>query len=456
MYNNLPALTDNILWDDKLLAGSYSLLGKEAIETALLEYINAVNQLKGEWYPFKESPLSLWLSQYEQLTLYQPGLLSAERIIMSDVLDEAALMVQGLEMSTAIDQFVQVPDSDRLNEVRIMVTHFVRFIKQHFSLIQAGFIAFTPSMSVREEMHRKKQLLRDNASRHFLKSVMPDTVVQFYERSLKIQGIERVDEGGLFRAVSDKALPDEIHLELKDCTSPYSNGFIYQKVRPLKKNDDGTISVEITRGKHSSRKGYERWVQGAANRSIYFHYQGILSDLHQSRTLGASMVTGCQLQGRVLEKIDLAGQLSRRMLEVEVPFLHNLSVNDIFRIRNDYEDSVAAFRRSLRNCALEIEQAKNPDEIYQIQLRFGERIADEGLEDLRKKLRAWKRQSILDTSLMGVPAVLGFLGAPAYSTLATGAASLLQAALGAYRNHQEVTGHPSWFLLRLQEKKRTE
>lgn len=115
---------------------------------------------------------------------------------------------------------------------------------------------------------------------------------------------------------------------------------------------------------------------------------------------------------------------------------------------------MTAFRRSLRDCALEMEQACSPEEIRQLQLRFRERIADEGFEDLKKKLSNWKRQSMQDTALLGIPAVLGNMGAPAFSALASGAASLLQAALGAYRNHKEITHHPSWFLLRTSDSKR--
>lgn len=61
-----------------------------------------------------------------------------------------------------------------------------------------------------------------------------------------------------------------------------------------------------------------------------------------------------------------------------MPFLQELSLEEIFRIRTDYEPSVTAFRRSLRDCALEMEQASDHEKIRQLQLRFRERIADEG------------------------------------------------------------------------------
>lgn len=454
MYNNLPALTGSILWDEKLLSSDYETLSEEALSAALQGYLQAVNLLKGEWHAIQNSPLRLWIARHDQLTLYRPGLLSAEQIILTDALEEAASRLNSAGMAAAVERLVQNHDGDRLKDIKTDVAQFVRFIRKNFALIQAGFIAFSSSVSTRMEQQRKTQLLEDNSERHFLQGVMPQAIAQLYERSLKIKGIERVSNEGHIRYVSEKTLPGEIRLELRDCISPYTNGHMFQNLRPIRKNEDGTLTVEITRGKPQSRSSYRRWVQGAANRSIYFHYRGLLADLSQSSQTGASLVTCCPLQGKILERLDASGRLSRRMLEIEVPFLRDLSLEDIFRIRTDYEPSVMAFRRSLRDCALEMEQASGPEEISQLQLRFRERIADEGLEDLKQKLSDWKRQSMQDTALLAVPAVLGYMGAPAFSALASGAVSLLQAALGANRNHREITRHPSWFLLRTLNNKR--
>ncbi|EME1703937.1 hypothetical protein ACSD42_004133 [Cronobacter sakazakii] len=448
MYNNLPALTESILWDDGLLAADYAALDARRLEDALKGYLQAVSLLRGEWHTLQGSPLSLWIACHDQLTLYRPGLLSAERIILTDTLEEAALRLDTLASSEAMDHLVYHNATDRLADIRTGVAQFVRFVKDNFLLIQAGFIAFTPCESARQEQQRKMQLLQDNPDRHFLHSVMPPAVAQLYERSLSVRGIRRVGEEGHFRFVSEKTLPDEIMLELRDCLSPFTNAYMYQELQPVEVKEDGTFRARITRGKHENRKGYDRWVRGAINRSIYFHYHGLLTDISQSARTGASLVTRCPLQGKILQKLDASGRLSRRMLEIDLPFLQDLSLHDIFRIRTDYEPSVTAFRRSLRNCAVEMERASGPDEIRLLQQRFQERIADEGLDELHQKLSIWKRRSIQDTALLAVPAVLGYMGSPSLLNMAAGAVSLLQAALGAHRHHEDVTHHPSWFLLR--------
>ena len=448
MYNNLPALTENILWDDSLLSSEYTALDAEMMENALKDYLQIVSMLRGEWHTLQDSPLSLWIARHDQLALYRPGLLSAERIILTDTLEEAALQLATVESTEAMVRLVHNGETDRLTAIRIGVAQFVRFVKENFQLIQAGFIAFMPCESARQEQQRKMQILQDNPDKHFLNSVMPPAVAQLYERSLTVRGIKKISDEGNYLFEPDTSLPDEIRLDLRDCLSPFTNAYIYQELHPIQVNEDGTFKARITRGKHENRKGYDRWVRGATNRSIYFHYRGLLTDISQSVRAGASLVTRCPLQGKILQKLDASGKLSRRMLQVELPFLQDLSLQDIFCIRTDYEQSVTAFRRTLRDCAVEMERASGPEEIYLLQQRFHERIMDEGLDDLRQKLSTWKRRSIQDSVLLTVPAVLGYMSSPSLPNLAVGAVSLLQAALGTHRHHQDVKNHPSWFLLR--------
>ncbi|VVK73438.1 Uncharacterised protein [Klebsiella pneumoniae] len=451
MYNNLPALTENILWDEKLVAADYATLSEESIRSALKDYLQAVSLYRNDEHLSCGSPLSLWMTRFDQLALYRPGLLSAERIILPDALEESAMRLGSTDMALAVDLLVQNHHTDRLDNIRHDMARFVRFVREHFALIQAGFIIFTPSESVRQEQQRKIGFVDENAARSFLSSVMPPAIVEYYTRRLKVRGVERISEEGQIRFVPENRLPNEIWLELKDCQSPYTNGHIFQNMRAVSKNADGSTTVEIYRGKLRNRSHYDHWVQGAVNRSLYFHYTGLLTDLSQANLSGASLATLCPFQGKVLEKLGAPGSISRRMLEIDLPFLPNLSPEMLFRIRTDYASSATAFRRALRDCALEMEQAADPREIRLLQQRFQERIADEGLEDLREKLRGWKRRSLQDVALLSVPAVLGYIGAPAVTSLAAGAVSILQATIGVWRNYQDVTRHPSWFLFRARD-----
>lgn len=451
MYNNLPALTENILWDEQLVAADYATLSEESLRSALKDYLQAVSSYRNDEDIFLGSPLSLWMTHFDQLALYRPGLLSAERIILPDALEKASLQLGSTNLALVVDLLVQNRHTDRMDNIRHDMARFVRFVREHFALIQAGFIIFTPSESVRQEQQRKVGFTDENAARSFLSSVMPPAIVEYYTRSLKVRGLERISEEGHIRFVPENRLPGEIMLELKDCLSPYTNGHIFQNMRAVSNNADGSTTVEIYRGKLRNRSHYEHWVQGAVNRSLYSHYTGLLTDLSQANQSGASLATRCPFQGKVLEKLGAPGSLSRRMLEIDLPFLPDLSPEALFRIRTYYAPSATAFRRALRDCALEMERAADPAEIRLLQQRFQERIADEGLEELREKLLGWKRRSLQDVVLLSAPAVLGYIGAPAVTSLAAGAVSILQATIGAWRNYQDVTRHPSWFLLRTRD-----
>lgn len=448
MYNNLPALIDSILWDEQLLAGDYTQLSESVFHDTITAYLAAVDSMRGEWHPKDSSPLGLYIAYYEDLPLYRNGLLCTERVLLNDELFDVSLHLQRSSMDMALDQFIHEPDRNRYAELRQKAAIFVRFVKTNFALIQTGFIAFVRSESQRDTMKRKSQLIEDNAAPHFLKSIMPSNIATLYERSLNVRGLERIGNSNRFRFIPDVQLPNEIMTTLKECLSPYTQGHMYQSIRPFSENEDGTITMEITQGQHTNRRDWAHWVQGATNRTVFYHWLQLLTDIRQARACSSSLGACCPLQGKILQKIDGNSNLTRRMLTVETPFLDGLTLQDIHRIRTDYAPSFTAFQRSLRDCALEMERAKNVDEICLLQGRFHERIMDEGLNDIREKMVIWRRRSTVDTVLLATPVILGFLGAPPLATLASGAASLLQAALSVTRGADEVRAHPSYFIFK--------
>lgn len=74
------------------------------------------------------------------------------------------------------------------------------------------------------------------------------------------------------------------------------------------------------------------------------------------------------------------------MLEVDLPFLQDLSRHDIFRICTDNEPGIIAFRYTLRDSTIEMERTSGPAEIILLQQRFRDRIAAEGQDALHQKL----------------------------------------------------------------------
>lgn len=51
MYNNLPAMTESILWDEKLLSANYAALSEDTLRGALENYLQAVNARRGYCLP---------------------------------------------------------------------------------------------------------------------------------------------------------------------------------------------------------------------------------------------------------------------------------------------------------------------------------------------------------------------------------------------------------------------
>ncbi|EPW7977691.1 hypothetical protein ACWPSR_003787 [Cronobacter turicensis] len=449
MYNNLPVLMENILYTDSLVNSYYSSLEENTISEALNEYRLRIDDLiKNGLNEDEQSPLNIYLSGGEQIYSYKHGLLSMDKVILDDVLYEISLRNNNSTSDVMLSPFIQEDKQEKIDLTKKAISNFISFIKNNFELIRAGFIAFSRSNSMLEEAERKGKIFAENADRNFIYSFLPREVATMYERKLKVQPIRRLANTNKIKFVSEKTLPPEIMLEITDCESSYVNGYMYQSIVDSKLKDDRTFDFRLVLGKHENKRSYDSWVQGAVNRTIFFHYNTLMLNLKQSYAYGASLGTSCPFYANVLKKIDAQNNVSRRMIDVNIPFLDGLTPTEIFRIRTDYEDSFLSFRKVLRDTSYEIERSQSKKDIDLINKQFNERIMDEGLSDVKEKLKEYKRKSIKDFALETTPLIIGYLAAPSTTTLTVGAFGLLKNIYDVWNDSGEVKRHPSYFILK--------
>lgn len=450
IYNNLPSLTTNVLWDTKLQADEYKSLNDVVLYDAITQYISDIESNSQEWHAADTSPLSLYITDYQDICSYQKILLSTEKVILNDVLFDIYMDLQDSHMDLMVTHFIDNAQKQAQIEVRQKIVKFMQFVKEYFDLIQSGFIAFTFSLVSHHKRTQKTKIILDTPDPKFLQSVMPEFIAKIYTEKLKVKGIKRIENTNMLSFVPDEYLPNEIMLELDGCLSPYVNGYMFHTLEYIQ-NNNGTINSRITRGQHTNLNDWKSWTRSSSNRSIYTHWMNLLMSLQQSANNHASFGAYCPLQSQILKHIDGNNNITRRMLNINTPFLNNISLHNIHDIRLNYEASFSTYLSSLRDCALEIERAKDDSEITLLQKRFQERIMDEGLNDVSSKIAAWKRKSTIDTALITIPVILGFLTAP--SSIVLSAFPLMQAIYGAYTNRETFRIHPSYFIFKASTKK---
>ncbi|MCA6983270.1 hypothetical protein ACIPSR_19725 [Pectobacterium sp. CHL-2024] len=455
MYNNLYALTQSLFWVDRLLDQEYENIELSELLIELDEYNKKIDSLIIEkTNSVQESRLNVYMAGNSNIEKYKSGLFSMDRVILDDVLYSLSLRYSVNLSENVVGKFIEKDIQEKVEHLRKEISRFIRFAKENFDLIRGDFIVFVRRESAIRDSERANGILDDNADANFIFQYLPRNIASLYENRLSVKNIERLSNTNKIRLLHSNILANEIMLEIKNCESPYTNGYMYQHIKNAIDNGDGTMSMEIVMGKHSGKKSYERWVQGAKNRTTLFHYKNLITDLNQAYSGKASLGTYCPFHGEILRKLDQKNEVQRVKLSIDVPFLEGLTPRELYKIRTDYESSFNSFRSVLREAAYDIEAESDPYKRQLINQHFVERVWDEGLTDIEQKIQAYKRKSRRELFLNITPSLIGFIGAPNSVSLTTGAFTILKEIFNLTGHSSEIRSHPSYFLLMTSKSKK--
>ncbi|EEC3415186.1 hypothetical protein G5F33_002731 [Salmonella enterica] len=456
MYNNLYVLTESLFWVDRLLDQEYEGIELNELLIELAEYNKKIDSLIIEQKNhIQDSRLNIYMAGNRNIERYKSGLFSMDKVILDDVLYSLSLRYRvNLSESVVVGNFIESDSQEKVEYLRKEIARFIRFAKENFDLIRGEFIVFVRRESAIKDSERANGIIDDNSDANFIFRYLPHNIACLYENRLSVQNIARLNNTNKIRLLNRNVLANEIMLEIKGCESSYTNGYMYQHIKNAIDNGDGTMSMDVVMGKHSGKKSYDRWVQGAKNRTTLFHYKNLISDLSQAHSNRASLGAYCPFHGEILRKLDQKNEVQRVKLSIEVPFLEGLTPNELYKIRTDYESSFNAFRSVLREAAYGIEAESDPYKRQLINRHFVERVWDEGLADIEQKIQAYKRKSKKELFLNIAPSLLGFIGAPNSVSLTTGAFTILKEIFNITSHSSEIKNHPSYFLLMTSKSKK--
>ncbi|HAU5565753.1 TPA: hypothetical protein JD264_18325 [Serratia fonticola] len=450
MYNNLNALMDTVFWVDRHHENAYADLSFDRIVSELSAYNAAIDRLiTSELHAVSGSRLNIYMAGDWRVSNYRSGIFSMDRVILDDALHNLSMRFTENDADDLINTVLHQDQDENLRSLRLNIRQTITFAKDNFELIRGEFILFTRSLSEEKDSQRRNGIIEFNDNKNQIYKYMPPTVATLYERSISVTNLKRLSGTNSVKNISKHELANEIQLELRDCLSSYTNGYMLNNIVDPVEAGDRRIKMKLTMGEHADKAAYERWVQDAKNRTMLFHYSHLLTNLGQAVAMKASLGTYCPFQGQILQKLDKPNEVQRRTLTVQMPFLNGLTPTELFRIRTEFEASFNAFRTVLRDTASEMEKEANPEIRDLINRRFIERMWDEGLTDIEEKLRSHKKKSVRDLAFQSVPSVLGMIVTPGISSFTTGALALLQNVFGLSQDTREVKSHPSYFLMKI-------
>ncbi len=377
-----------------------------------------------------------------------------DSVIINDEIIDALAYIQDYEVNNKI---IYMPDNP-ITHAKIIVSDFIKYISKNRLLISNGSIQIIPSRAREYESNKKRIVLTNQADEHSLWDLIPQNTINIYKKSMDIKPIKRVGQNGgdiYFKELNRKTIAGELAVTISDCNSPYVNGYIFSRARTYKDEHGNIKIIENSRVDSipESRTTYDNWVAGVRNRTIREHFTNLSLNLSLAKEINSSLGYNCNFTNRILNNINKEGNIKRKMLEVDTPFLTGLSSETIAKIKNDYGDSFDAYKRVLRDTAYKLQLTTDKYHIEMINKEFKERIYDDGIRDIELAITSLRKRSLSELVIESGVAAVGFIDIrfTMWGLISAGI-GMTKTIKSIKRDHETVKSHPSYFLLKISKK----
>ncbi|MBU3892805.1 hypothetical protein KH388_08790 [Serratia rubidaea] len=395
------------------------------------------------------SPLNIYMPNNKDIEYFRKSLLTMDVIILDDEIINSYILLKDADVSNAI---IQSSNSRSLTDIaKNNVANFMRFIKNHSSLISNGTLGFVYSPAESYDSDKKKKVLINEASDLSIKENFSIKIVELYKNALSVTPVKRLGNTNKVKILSDGDISGNVIIEIKNCSSDYVNGYEYSLGKTYY-DEGGNLKIDfnsLVKSIPRDKETYQNWVDGVVNRTIQEHFTHLNLNIELSGQLNSSLATKCEFTGNVLNEINRKDNIKRKMLEIKTPFLNGISVDTIAKIKNDYGGSFNSYKKILKDTAFKLELATSSEHIDIINNEFKEKVLDEGMHDVNKALNSLKKSAVKDLSIDAGLAVLGFLGTVITpKSLLLGLVRPMKTVQGINKNLRDVKTHPSYFILK--------
>jgi hypothetical protein len=200
---------------------------------------------------------------------------------------------------------------------------------------------------------------------------------------------------------------------------------------------------------------FDAWVNQSINQSSISHYNEMCKGLIMSSRLGASYLTGSEFAHGLLDT-NTQGQnidtyTGNCVLNIELPFLENISIENLMGVRQDDGEAFAIFRADLQSKFKELRIEKDPEVIKKKVQNIIHYYNGDQLVKINQKVKDLKKGFFANVAV-----AVALLGGNVVTSGFTVAGAVLALANG-YRVYADYRGkimeNPAYFLWKIKHRK---
>jgi hypothetical protein len=448
-------LSESFLFREDLISDQYASIGDSEVEAELLRYrehiVGAQADLEAEASD-GDSRLAIYFDTINRdrptVELLKQCALYFDLAVVDDPLfaltalshpqGEAASQILGYERRAL--RLDQVADS-------------ALFMKSVTPMVAAGFLKFLP-FSWRHEPPLQVPIRYSETL--FSEGIPPD-LRPLFAGQVKVHSLHKSERGWSYRQ-GDPLVPSRgICVEFQGLPQTFVYHLFTSKAVSFDKEQRTVQMMNWMPDEPPDLGQFQVWVAQSINQAAQQVLRHLLMDLTNAGLLQAYLLTSSPFMGSLLAAhpsatSNLEADLARLSLQVDVPVLMSVTVDDLMRVRSDSGEAFQNFRRHLQRKVRDLRRIEDSSELAGKLEEASHELADLQVQEVAASIQRLKRELAYEglIAAASIAAILPTAGASLIPLIGVG----IKASATLNRYLDEARAHPAYFLWRLKKQVR--
>ena len=441
-------LNDSLLLDSTLVTRFYSGLSDAVLEQELMKYREYCLKVLPEIHDVVKSQGVVSCLATDTLShtshLKQAALYLEEAVVADPVFELTDFRTQATEALTSFIGMAPTPKVDRQKLTKAAV----RLIELR-PLVAGGYVKLYP-VTFELEKGTEVPLLYSDVG---FEDCLPPNILEQYKASSDVRSVQ--NDNGRMLVMRDLYPCRNISIHFQGMEGGFAMGYLLNptEFEPTDKENVFTV-IKKKSSVPPSKADFDAWVYQSVNQTARNHYIDLSKRIALSEYLGCMFGTEHPFESNLLNmnvgSTDIQANTLNCALQMDVPFMEQVSSADLMSIRNNDGEAFQSFRAELEKGLREARHETDPSRVKAIIEDTQHELFEVQMRQIAPQVKHLKRTHFAEAGI----AVAG-LGL----SIVTGGASLIAtgiAGLNALKSHNDykskVTANPSHFLWNVKQK----
>ncbi len=445
-------LNDSLLLDGTLVAQMYQGISDATLEKELRDYreycLKVLPEVR-ETVKASKGTLSCMATDTMSYTsrLKQAALYLEEAVVSDPIFKLTDFRTSYTETITSFMGMEPTPKIDR-RELAEAATRLIEL----YPLVVGSYVKLYP-VSFELERDAEIPLLYSNVG---FEDCLPPSILEQYKLSADVRSVQ--NDNGRMLVMRDLYICRDISIHFKGMEGGFAMGYMLAptEVKPTNKKNVYTF-IQKKSSEPPSKEDFIAWVTQSVNQTARNHYTELNKRIALCSYLGCMFGTEHSFESNLLnmnlDSTDIKANTLNCTLQMEVPFLEQVSSTDLMSIRNNDGEAFQSFRSELEKGLRKARHESDPSRIRAIIEDTQHELFEVQINQIAPQVKHLKKTHFAEISI----AVAG-LGL----SVLTGGTSLLATGIAiahGYKSHNDykskVTANPCHFLWNVKQKVKT-